>query len=399
MNDQTAQAKRLLDKARANVVVYHPFFASVLLTKPCVPGDVKTISVNRKCHMKYNPQFIAGLTTEQAVFALCHEILHYMSDHFGRGEAFAKARGMETDGKLLHLVNIAGDYWINATLHSSNIGDMPKGALFRDRSDADKTFEELLEELLEQQSSEDGPSGEHDGESGGGTSIGGTGEDLDHSEQLSDAEKEEVNAQRKLDVANAQQTAKAKGALSGALAKFAASVLQSKVPWYEVLERYMARMSKYDVSWKMPKRQYMPRYYVPHIARSPSMGEIVLQIDVSGSISQQEIRAYNGHIKRIVEQCGPSRVHVLYTDTQVLRHDVFDEPEDLEIEFYSGGGGGSHMEAGHAYIAEQGVRPDVFVTLTDGYDSYSTQPEFPVVWCVSNETQTPPYGEIVRFEL
>ena len=56
------------------------------------------------------------------------------------------------------------------------------------------------------------------------------------------------------------------------------------------------------------------------------------------------------------------------------------------------------MEAGFKYLAEQGIDPDVVVTLTDGYDSYTEAPDFPTVWCVSSD-KVPPYGETVHFEL
>jgi predicted metal-dependent peptidase len=56
------------------------------------------------------------------------------------------------------------------------------------------------------------------------------------------------------------------------------------------------------------------------------------------------------------------------------------------------------MEAGFDYLEREGIEPSVVVTLTDGYDSYTQAPNFPVVWCVSSD-QVPPYGEVVHFEM
>jgi len=126
------------------------------------------------------------------------------------------------------------------------------------------------------------------------------------------------------------------------------------------------------------------------------MGVLVVQVDISGSISQQELAHYNGHLSRIVQQCNPEEVHVLYTDTEVRRHDTFEQGEDIRIEFYSGGG--THMPAGFEYLIDNDIEPDVFVCLTDGYTSFGTPPAYPVVWCISSNV-TPPYGETVRFEI
>jgi len=61
-----------------------------------------------------------------------------------------------------------------------------------------------------------------------------------------------------------------------------------------------------------------------------------VQIDVSGSISKAELDHYAGHLQRIVEDCSPDRVHVLYVDTSVRKHIVFERGEPVELAFYSG---------------------------------------------------------------
>lgn len=385
-------AKRLIDKARANIVLDHPFFASVMLKKPFVENlSVPTLAVDARGNVYYNPLFVAGLSVGNMVFAIVHELLHYMSGHHYRYTQFIKAHGYTDSKRLRHVSNIAGDYWINDTLDVSKIGEAIPGCLQKQGS-ADRTYEEIFRELLE------GDSGDGNGPGAAGNDDGDPmGDDMDDNyDNLSESEKQEIEAQRKLDVSEAAQVAKAKGKLPGALAKFAAETIEVKTPWHDILERYMVGMTKQDISWTRPNRRYAPSYYLPSMARSPSMGEIVLQIDVSGSISRDEIKYYNGHIKRIVEQCHPERVHVLYTDTAVIKHETFDNPEDVSIQFYSGGG--THMEAGFDYINEKGIAPDVVITLTDGYDSYSKAPDFPVVWCCSTP-QPIPYGDVVRFEV
>ena len=103
-------------------------------------------------------------------------------------------------------------------------------------------------------------------------------------------------------------------------------------------------------------------------------------------------------MKRIIEQCRPSKVHVIYTDTEVQMHQEFEKPEDVQIEFHSGGG--TDMEAGLRYLEAKGIEPEVVVTLTDGYDSYSDEaPPFDTVWCISSDQKGPPYGHKVHFDL
>jgi predicted metal-dependent peptidase len=128
------------------------------------------------------------------------------------------------------------------------------------------------------------------------------------------------------------------------------------------------------------------------------MGEVVIQVDVSGSISKVELDHYNGHLQRIVSQCNPSRVHVLYVDTAVAKHEVFEQGEEVALTFYCGGG--TDMEEGFNYIAKEGIKPEVFVCLTDGYTSFdeANAPDYPVVWCISSDIRAP-YGDNIPFTL
>jgi predicted metal-dependent peptidase len=91
-------------------------------------------------------------------------------------------------------------------------------------------------------------------------------------------------------------------------------------------------------------------------------------------------------------------VHVLYVDTQVQRHDTFEAGDEFGLEFFSGGG--TDMVSGLKYLDAEGIEPDVFVCLTDGYFSTTADqaPSHPVIWCISSD-QTPAFGEVVRFEL
>ena len=86
----------------------------------------------------------------------------------------------------------------------------------------------------------------------------------------------------------------------------------------------------------------------------------------------------------------------MYTDTDVVKHEVFECGDEVALTFYSGGG--THMPAGFDYCANEGIDPDVFVCLTDGYTDFGDAPSYPVVWCISSDVEAP-YGENVHFEL
>ena len=370
-----------LDKAKAQIVLDHPFFASILLKRKLTEDNtIKTLAVDARGNIFYNKDFIEGLTVPQVVWGLCHEIGHVIGQH--------ALRKKHRDHRKW---NYAGDAWINDMLNDSGVGQSIPNTVDMPGS-KDKTTETIYDELPDN----DGKSGSGSGDGSGSDFDNGLGDDIKY-EDLTDSERQEIEASNKVDIAQAAQAAKARGKLSGKLADIVADVINVKTPWYEILERYMTEYVKQDQSWLRPNRRHIGAgTYLPSVAREPSMGTVVVQIDVSGSISKSELDYYAGHLSRIAKQCNPEKIHVIYTDTDVQKHMEFEAGEDVKLEFYSGGG--THMPAGFDWVAEQGIEPSVFVCLTDGYTDFGEPPSFPVVWCISSNVEAS-HGESIHFEL
>lgn len=371
-----------MDKAKAQIVLDHPFFASILLKRKLTEtNDVKTLAVDARGNIYYNPKFVEDLTVPQLVWGLCHEIGHVIGQHALR----KKHRN--------HMKwNYAGDAWINDMLDDCNVGQRIPDTVDI-KGSKDKTTETIYDELPDQ------PNGNGNGGGAGDGSPdwdNGLGDDI-MDENLTESEIKEIEANSKVEIAQAAQAAKARGKLPGKLADIVADIINVKTPWYDILERYMTDCVKQDYTWTKPNRKHIGAgIYLPSMATEPSMGELVIQVDVSGSISKTELNYYNGHLSRIIKQCNPAKVHVLYTDTQVQKYVEFEQGADVQLEFYSGGG--TDMPAGFDFVSEKGIVPQVFVCLTDGYTGFGEPPDYPVVWCISSNV-TADHGETIHFEM
>jgi predicted metal-dependent peptidase len=362
-----------LDKAKAQIVLDHPFFAAILLRRKLVnTKEIPTLAVDARGNIYYNPDFIEGLTVPQIVWGLCHEVGHVIAMH-------AIRVGSRNPKKW----NYAGDAWINDTLDDSDVGQRIPNCVDMQGS-KDQTTEQIYDSLPPDQ---DGPDGTGDDIIyGDGLGSNGT--------PLTPDEIREIEGRMKVEIAEAAQAAKMRGKLSGKLANIVADLLEVKTPWYDILEKHMTALVQQGQTWRRRNRRFED--YLPSTDKLPQMGTLVVQVDVSGSISKPELAYYNGHLSRIIGQCRPDKVHVIYTDTEVQRHDEFECGEEVNLEFYSGGG--THMPAGFDYCAEHGIDPEVFVCLTDGYTDFGNDPGYPVVWCISSEIEAP-HGENIHFEL
>ena len=99
----------------------------------------------------------------------------------------------------------------------------------------------------------------------------------------------------------------------------------------------------------------------------------------------------------IVELCHPSKVHLIYTDTEVQHYEEFENPEDMEIVFHSGGG--TDMRAGFKFIEDKGIDAAVVVTLTDGYTPFpAEETDCSAIWCISSDKKSPT-GETIHFSM
>ena len=377
-----------LDRAKVALTLDHPFFASILLKRGLKPrDDIPTAAVDQRGQIYYNPKFVESLTVPQLVFLLAHEVGHVIYQHAAR-------RGSRDPRNW----NIAGDAVINDMLKAAGVGQFIDGGVDMPGS-KDKTADEIYNSLPKPPDGSGRVPGSGDG-SGDQQGPGGIGDDLlDEGEPLTKDEADRLDAEIRVDVAQAAQAAKMRGKMPAALAEIVANLIDVPTPWHAILERHMTAIAKGEYTWARPNRRYLSHgHYLPNVGNVHRLGEIVVQVDISGSISQQEIQHYNGHLKRIVELCQPERVHVLYTDTSVRRHVVFEEGEEFGIQFYSGGG--TDMVSGIQYLDAEGIDPEVFVCLTDGYfhTTPDQAPTYPVIWCVSTE-QTPAFGEVVRFSL
>lgn len=373
-----------MDKAKAQIVLDQPFFASILLRRKLVETDrIPTLAVNQAGTIYYNKEFTEKLPVPQLVWGLCHEVLHVVGQHASR-------RGHRNPKKW----NYAGDAWINDTLDDSGIGERIPQTVNMPGS-KDDTVENIYNALPEQDGNGDGK-GDF-GQPGG--SNDGLGDDIieggDDGNPMTEDEKREIEGQIKVEIAEAAQAAKMRGKLSGRLQDMVTSILDVKTPWHEILEKHMVSQVKQGQTWRRANRRYQD-VYLPSTDKLPQMGELVIQVDVSGSISKQELDHYNGHLQRIIEQCRPDKTHVLYTDTEVVRHDEFDCGEEFHLSFFSGGG--TDMPAGFKYCAEHGIQPDVFVCLTDGYTDFGEPQDYPIVWCISSDMEAT-HGENIHFEL
>ena len=373
------EIEKRLSKAKTSLVLEHPFIGNIALNMPFeVTEEVPTAATDGK-RAKFNPNFCEKLSDEELKFLVAHECMHPMLEHpFRRGE------------RDIRNWNKAGDYVINQLLVDEGIGKMPEGGLYDNDiwQQGNGTTDGIYKVLP---IIDDG-----DGEGGVG-SVGGQGDPLDECLDAdgSPAEQEQNAAEWKVKVAQAAQAAKMMGKMSAGVERFVGEVLQPKVDWREVLQRFVEKCKDDTRSWARPNRRFLSQgMYLPSTS-GEAMGELVVAVDCSGSIGQEEIDQFASEVLTIKEDSNPSAIHVVYFDSEVSHYDKFTRDDEVHITPH--GGGGTAFSPVFEYLEEHNIEPVACVFLTDLYcDDFGDEPAYPTLWVTTDSNSTDaPFGEVV----
>ena len=375
-----------LTVAVSKLINQYPFFAVLMLRLLNLQETtaVSTAATDHK-NIYINPDFFETLSDDEAVFVLAHEVGHFMMDHIPRMTLY-KARGFGPDLKpYVHKkFNQAGDYVINDILINAGVGSMPSIGLHNSNL---ATENDLVDDVyLRLPDPED--------EGGGGNGHGGFDEHLDKAQ---DAPTPEEVIQG---IADAAAAAKSMGNMPGSLQRIVDGILNPKVDWKTLLRDQMTATMGNDS--KSMRRVHRRRLAVYNIVWPGSVGfltgGLVVGIDTSGSVSNDEMRQFLGEVQAIVEDTKPQWLKLMWVDSRV--HDTIDisSPEEL-LDHKPQGGGGTDMGAVFETIDEENLEPETCVILTDGHTPWGDPQPYRVIWGITGEGIEAPHGVSIHVEV
>lgn len=369
-------AREKVIAARADLVLDHPFFGALALRLKLVEDPTSPTAWTDGQSIGYGPAFVDGLTRDELLGVIAHEVLHCANGHPWRRDHREPRRW-----------NVACDYAINYILEESKF-TLPDFRLRAEEFDG-KSSEWIYDRVSKQDADAcGGRNGERPG--GGGldvrdapTSTSGGGA---NSAVATEAEWQEA-------VQQAAAVAKARGEFPAHLERFAKEASQPRVDWKSVLRRFVQQAASQDYVWNRPNRRYLARgFYMPSLY-SETMGPIAIAVDTSGSIDQVTIDQFAAEVNSIVNEMRPSSTRVLYADAKVHRIDEFFRDDVVTLKPV-GGGGTSHVPVMNA-IDEMDEQPVCLICLTDLATMHRPEPPgMPVLWATTNLAEVP-YGEVV----
>jgi predicted metal-dependent peptidase len=130
--------------------------------------------------------------------------------------------------------------------------------------------------------------------------------------------------------------------------------------------------------------------------------DVVVAIDMSGSISNKQAQAFLGEIGGMMEAFDGYKVHVFCFDTETYNPQDFSSENMDTIDTYEPvGGGGTDFDAIFNYLKEIGNVPKRLIVFTDGYPCGSWgDPDYcDTTWIIHGDKDpNPPFGTFAIYD-
>jgi len=359
----------------------------LMVGRTSVVDNIPTACTNGRDEM-YGRKFVAGLKEPELNFVVLHENLHKAFRHL-------------TTWKKLHdedhqLANSACDYVINLKLKdldpSERLIAMPRWADGElkgkpmglvDEKYRGLNAKQVFDLLKEKQ--------EDNGSSGGGGDVPGGFDEHDWAGAKEMTEEEKKVLEREIDQAIRQGVMahqKIAGTGGGDLDRDLLDLLEPKVDWREMLREFVKSTcsAKDTSSWRRVNRRFLSTgIYMPSLI-GEKVGHLVIAVDTSGSVGQEELSGFLTEVRGIAEEVKPSQVDLIYWDSRVAAHEEYTENDVSNIinSTKPKGGGGTSPSCVSRYLKDKHIAPECVIVLTDGYvgEDWGSDWTAPVLWAI-----------------
>lgn len=391
-----ASAEFRIRKARTGLILDQPFFGVLALRLRLVEDPKAPTMWTDGDNLGFSPTFVGKLSDDELKGVVCHEVLHCVLSHHVR-------RGSRTPKRW----NVAADYVVNEVVQKDTPYKLPAGVLINPAYkgvSAEWIYERLPPERGggksqsgQDQDSDPGGCGEvrdvPAGEAGPGKGKQGNGA------APSAADKSASEAAWKVATAQAANQAKQAGKLPGSLSRLVGEIISPKLPWRDLLRRFVDQSRKSSYSWAPPNRRHVWRgLYLPSVS-SNDLLPVAVGIDTSGSISPDQLREFAGELSAILGECRAPAT-VIYCDAKIHNVQRF-EPDDLPLKLEAKGGGGTDFRPVFGWLDESGETFSCLIFFTDLEGTFPKEPPaVPVLWVHSGGglAENVPFGDVVELD-
>lgn len=373
------------------------FSGLFMIGKTEVVDNIPT-AVTDGVNVKYGRAFVDSLNDKQLAFLILHETMHKAYRHLTVWDKLYKKDPM--------LANMACDFVINLQIKDYDPDDlvveMPTDENGKVLGCIDEKYRGMDAAQVFAELQKNPPP---IGDGGDGEGAGFDEHEWGKASEVTPEEAEKIAKE----IDNAlRQGALLAGKMNGEISTEIRELLNPKVNWRDALRDLIKTIAKGrdDSSWRKYNRRFVGSDIYMPTPISIKLGRIVLAQDTSGSVYGEPLVQFMSEVNSITQETTPEAIDLLYWDTKVASHEVYEghEVTNLVATTKPRGGGGTSPECIPAYIREKGMTPDCVIVLTDG-EFYRNEAgdwngvDCPIIWAIiGNKNFTAPRGIVLHIE-
>jgi predicted metal-dependent peptidase len=189
----------------------------------------------------------------------------------------------------------------------------------------------------------------------------------------------------------AQVAGKAAGEIPNEILRIIDELLNPKLPWPVILNRFLDQRTREEYSWARRNRRYRDDY-MPSL-HSYGLGHLTFAIDTSGSIDDDELQEMLSEIKGVQQIFNPEHMTIIDCDSVI--HSVYEIDQNTDIMSLNfNGGGGTRFQPVLDYVSEHPTQALIYFTDLEG-ESLLEPVEYPVLWICNSNHEPATIGETV----
>lgn len=379
--DDFKEAKlRLINKP------HNAFIGSLLYDLAFEPSrEVKSVMLDSFNHsIKVNPDFFCTMTHEQQASVLAHEVYHYALMHDVR-------RGHRDH----ELYQKAADQVVNNLLEQGGF-ELPFGV------ECDTKYRNMSTEhvynLMEHEQKNNNNQNQNQ------NNNDPLGSDLPPNGGNGSANQNQVNQmQQNIMKANASEEltnghgmdAGNSGSVFETLFK---DIKKGKLSWIDILQEFLDDFVQGEQDWSKFNRRYLPYdLYLPDTQSENKISKVAVAFDVSGSVTEEQIRAFLNEMKVIKNQLDPETMDVVSFNHEIV--DIFkitsnDDFDEVKMNI----SGGTELDPVFNHYMKPENQPEFLIVFSDLYcDKRKKKTPFETIWiCIDNPEATVNFGKLIH---
>lgn len=382
MKPETSQS---IQKVKLHILnkKHSAFIASMLYNLDIEPANVDKVMLyctSDKSSVLLNEDWFNGFNTAEQASILVHEVMHYTLQH-----------DLRIGRRDKDIYQKACDQVVNNLLLDMGY-ELPQEEKDFTRTKYNNMSVESVYKDIEQETKQKNPKQQNS--SSFGNDIPESNSSIPDQTQQNKRNQQILSA----DMSNQAQGNQSVSKDGDIFSKLFKDIKEGVLDWKTVLAGYVDDISRSEMSYHQFNRRYLSMgLYLPDTKDVAKINKVALAFDVSGSVSEEETKAFLSEMRKIKSDINPEIMSVTTFNHKIVAQFDITEDNDLD-EVTMDISGGTSLTPVFKYYNKTENHPNFLILFSDMWvNDFPEKTSYPVIWiCINNPNFTAPFGKTIH---